>query len=724
MSKRKKRASSSPSPIPQNIPAQPFPTRTGHLLAIGLMVAVTLVAYANTFQVPFQFDDVPNISGNDSIQFKDFSFEELKELIRQNYRDSIRFFAYTTFALNYYFGKLQVFGYHLVNLLIHLSSGIILYWFLLLTFTLPSLKERYGSKAFSLALFSALLFLSHPIQTQSVTYIVQRMASMGGMFYLLTMALYVRGRLSSGSKRYLCWSGMASSYLLGLFTKENVAILPFFIALYEFYFFQNGPLSPKRKKALTYVFGAVLLIGLLGLLVWGKRYYDVILEGYKTRDFTLTERVLTQFRVVLYYVTLLLYPAPSRLNLDYDFLTSRGLFDPPTTLVSILIVVGLIGYSIRVARRNPLLSYFVIWYFGNLAIESSIFPLEMVYEHRLYLPMVGPVVLFVVGVERGWEAIKARLRLRLKSREVRTRTRDTDTKRGWKNYPLWVWGLFLVITVLLVWGSYERNLVWRDKISLWQDAVKKSPQKSRPHYNLGLAYHEKKEYQEAIESYNRSILLKPDDPDAYNNLGLTYKAMGAYPKAIEAFQAALRMKPDFPLALNNIGLTYSETNRYQEAIDALKKAIRFKPNDPEIYNNLGVTYRKMGRLQDAIEAYQQALRIKPHPHAFNNLGLAYFNQGEFQKAIGAFQQAVLLKPNDGEFYYNLGGAYTRVGNHPAALKAYQDAIRVKPGHIKAHFNLGLTYLVLKRRDLALEQQRILSNLDQDRAEKLSVLINR
>ena len=263
-----------PAPGPNK--KQGFPIN--HVLAVSLMALLALLVYSNSFQVPFQFDDQPNIVKSQSVHVKEFSLPWLGQLIREN-SDSIRVFAYVTFALNYYFGGLQVFGYHLVNLLIHLSSGLLLYWFLLLTLNLPSLKERYGSIAFSTALFSSLLFLVHPIQTQSVTYIVQRMTSLGAMFYLLAMVLYVKGRLSLGVKRYLYLAGMVLSYLLGLFTKENVAILPLFIALYEFYFFQNLEVTQKEKKALAYAVGFVLVIGLLMAALWGRRYFDVIIEG-------------------------------------------------------------------------------------------------------------------------------------------------------------------------------------------------------------------------------------------------------------------------------------------------------------------------------------------------------------------------------------------------------------------------------------------------------------
>jgi hypothetical protein len=378
------------------------------LIAIGLIIGLAWVVYSNTFYVPFQFDDRPNIIHNPYVQIKVLTWDRMEQLVRNTYKESIRFFSLFTFVLNYYFGGFNVYGYHLVNLIIHMTSGISLYWFLRLTFNLPSLKEQYGSISYKVALFTCLIFISHPVQTQSVTYIVQRMACMAGMFYLLSFVLYVKGRLSFGHARYFYFGGMALTYFLGVFSKENVAILPFFIGLYEFYFFQNLDLSPKGKKILYGLVLGVLLLGAFGFILWGQRYINVIVEGYRYRTFTMLERVLTQFRVVLYYVILLIYPHPSRLNLDYDFPISKTILDPPTTLFSISIIVALIGCSLWTAKKRPVLSFFILWYFGNLVIESSIFPLEMVFEHRLYLPAVGPFVLFSLLLVRGVEILKNR----------------------------------------------------------------------------------------------------------------------------------------------------------------------------------------------------------------------------------------------------------------------------------------------------------------------------
>jgi tetratricopeptide (TPR) repeat protein len=711
LSKKKKSKTSNSTPRIFTKP-QPKPRSftLKHLIAIGLMAAIAFIAYSNTFHVPFQFDDYPNIVNEPSVKIDTMTLQRIVELF-QHIKDSNRFFAFFTFALNYYFGDFNVFGYHLVNLFIHMASGIFLYWFLLLTLNLPSLKERYGSSAFPVALFSSLLFISHPVQTQSVTYIVQRMTSMAGMFYLLSMLLYVKGRLSQGKQRLLSFTGALISYFLGIFSKENAAILPLFVALYEFYFFQNFELNYKRNKIFTYGVGAILVIAALFLLFWGKHYFDYIIEGYKILDFTHTEGLLTQCRVVLFYITLLIYPLPSRLNLDYDFLISKGILDPPTTLLSMVIIAGLIGYSLWAAKKRPLLSFFILWYFGNLLIESSVFPLELIYEHRLYLPSIGPFVMFSILGVKGWEKIKGP--------ESRRQQAASSFRQ---DLPLSIF--FLLISFLFCLGTYQRNKVWQDEITLWEDCAKKSPNKNRPHYNLGLYYYNKGRYKEATDAYKKAIHIKPNEPDFYNHLGQALRALHSYQEAIEAYQKAAQIKPDYSLALINLGETYVETGRYQEGLETLKKALQLKPNDVGIYSNIGIAFRKTGQYPEAIEAYQEAIRLKPdNSDAYNNLGLTYYGLRRYQEAIEAFKNAIRLNSNDAEYHYNLGVTYTALGNHIAAIESYKETIQIKRDHLKARFNLGLSYLILKEHDLALEQYRILRDLDKDRAEKLSVLIN-
>jgi tetratricopeptide (TPR) repeat protein len=756
-----------------------------HLLAVALIVVVALITYANTFHVPFHFDDWANIHENPHIRIKPFTFDRLEELARHTYSFSIRIFSYFTFALNYYFGEFEVFGYHLINLLIHIASGLFLYWLLLLTLNLPSLKERYGSMAFSIALFSSLLFIAHPIQTQSVTYIVQRMASMAGMFYLLAMLFYVKGRLSKGTPRLLYWVGMVLSYLFGLFSKENVAILPLFVALYEFYFFQNLDMSLKGKKVLTFLIGSVFLIGVLIFLFWGKRYFDVIIEGYKIRDFTLTQRVLTQFRVVLYYVTLLLYPSPSRLILDYDFPTSRGILDPPTTLLSMLIIAGLIGYSIWTAKRRPLLSYFVLWYLGNLVIESSIFPLEMVCEHRLYLPAIGPFILFAILVVSGWEKIKgiehSRQKAEGKIKEVEGSKQETEGERQEaedrkpayvetsagrqlgprslgvvgeaesslrRDLPLWIF--ILLISFLLCVGSYQRNAIWKDEITLWEDCLKKSPNKPRVHTALGY-YLGKKNIEKGIEEYNIALTLNPNYPEAHFNLGRVYGEMKLFEKAVYHLEQYLRLKPKDPRGYNELGLINLQKKKYDEAILFFKKGLEMNPYVEKLHANLGDVYLQTHRLDEAVVEYKKAIQLNPRlteiylkmAEAYTRKGLpdlamevlrkapktgpslyeahvirgaTYVQEGKIDEGIAELKQALKFNSRDPKVYNNLGVAYRRKNLLNEAIANYKKALELDPSFSEARINLGETYFGKGMTDEAISELQHAIQLDPNKAE--------
>ena len=228
------------------------------------------------------------------------------------------------------------------------------------------------------------------------------MTSMAAMFYLLSMIFYIKGRLSLGRRKILYYGGMGLSGLLSIFSKENAFILPFFIALYEIFFFRKWERGFLTRPVIK-IFLILIGLGLIGFILLGGRVINLINEGYQYRDFTMSERGLTQLRVVLHYLTLLIFPISSRLNLDYDFPVSKSLFNPPGTFFSLVVILFFIGIGVWKMKRWPALSFFIFWYFGNLVIESSIIPLEMVYEHRLYLPSIGPIFLFSLLWVRGWE---------------------------------------------------------------------------------------------------------------------------------------------------------------------------------------------------------------------------------------------------------------------------------------------------------------------------------
>jgi tetratricopeptide (TPR) repeat protein len=616
--------------------------------------------YSHTLEAPFYFDDGASIQSNRHIRLSQLT---VKDMFRSGVKSpcSNRPIANMSFALNYYFHQYDVAGYHAVNIVIHVVTAILLYLFIRTTFMIPWLSARHKPQA-SIAFFAAVLWLVHPIQSQSVTYIVQRMNSLAAMFYILSFLLYVKARLvKEGQKRWPWFSGCVLAGILALGSKEIAATLPFFILLYEWYFFQD--LSKAwLKRHLPYIVGLLVLFGLLALLYFGANPLQAILSGYKHRDFTLTQRALTQFRVVIHYISLLFYPHPSRLNLDYDFPLSLSLIEPITTLFSMAAIVGLIGLAIYLGKRERLLSFCILWFFGNLVIESSVIGLEVVYEHRAYLPSMSFFLLVTIVIYR---CIRA----------------------DWA-----VAGLLCGAIAWLCLWTYERNRVWTDPVALWTDCVAKSPGKARPYNNLALALHRQGGLNEAIAHYRQALRIRPEYVAAHLNLGVALEAQGRLDEAVQHYTETLRIRSEDPSAHTkahtNMGGILARQGKLDEAIRHYLAALEIRPDYARAHNNLGVALDMQGRVDEAVIHYSEALKSEPlYADAHNNLGLVLASQGKLDEAIAHYWKALKTNPLLAEPHHNLGVALQRKGRLDEASAHFSTALRIRPGYAAARQRL-------------------------------------
>ena len=560
----------------------------GEILMWSCLALFVFLIYANTLKSPFVFDDSHTIHDNPNIRLTNRSFKEITKAGFDG-PSSHRPVVKISFALNYYLHGYKVPGYHLVNMMIHLTTGIFLYLFAKMTLGALSLRSGIAYPKW-IPFFTALLWLVHPIQTESVTYIVQRMNSMAAMFYVLSMFLYGKARLMRDKrKKSVLFIGCIVSGLFSLCSKENSATLPFFLFLYEWYFFQDLDRTWLRRRLLPFT-GILIMVVSMAFIYLGADPIEKILADYKTYPFTLTERVLTEFRVVVYYISLLVLPHPSRLNLDYDFMISKSLFDPPTTLASLSLIVGMIVVSFSAAKKMRILSFAILWFLGNLLIESSVIGLDLVFEHRNYLPSMLVSLTAVIFI---YQHIK----------------------------PKWLGaGILCAVVILFSVWSYERNGVWRDDLSLWADCAKKSPKKARPQTNLGVALYQRGKISEAMTRYNEALHLDPNYIDAHNNLGIVLRRQGRLEEAMDHFSAVLRSDPDYREAHNNLANTLSSLGRLDEAIDHYQEAIRIDPHDAIAHYNLANAFGRQGKYQEARINYEAALRIRPDfPEARRNL---------------------------------------------------------------------------------------------------------
>lgn len=642
-------------------------TTTGQiptLIALCALIGIGAIAYSNSFDVPFLFDDLHNIRDNSHVRITQLDGQQLQDVATRS-PSRRRPLANISFALNYYVGGYDVWGYHFVNLCIHLACGVLVYMLGLVNFRqlLMFQQSRLQTQAADLpvswaALTAALIFVSHPIQTQSVTYIVQRMTSLATMFYLAALLLYLYGRLSPANwQRWTFWAASLVMWFTSMGCKEIGAVLPLTILLYEWYFFQDLDLG-WLKRCSVYV-GSIAASLVIVALYYQAAIANWLERLYSIRDFTLTERLLTQPRVILHYLSLVLWPLPSRFSLTHDIAISHSLFDPLTTLVSILVLCGLLAIAVFTARRYSMLSFAIMWCFLHLVMESSVIPLELVYEHRMYLPMVG------ISLLGAWAVF-----------EILPQTR-------------WSKSAIVVLVVALTMATHVRNEVWRDPETFWKDVVAKYPNDTRAYGSVASILIGQGDLDAGIDYYKRALELKPDDAKVLNNLGQALVQQGKLADAIEYFQRAVQSDPDYYRAQNNLGYIRASQGDFAEAERHYRRALQTKPDYAETLYNLGALLNSRGKRAEARKQFELALKFKHHyAEAHYNLGVLLTEEGNVGEANQHYQQAIEDNPNYAPAYNNLGNALARAKRFDEAIEKYRRALAIDPKLSRTHTSLA------------------------------------
>ncbi len=609
------------------------------VISIAVLFMVIL-AYSRTFKGEFQFDDITSVIENPYVNNMS-KYLERDPLSFITGRD--RPVATFTFALNYRFGGLDVTWYHVTNFIIHILNGLLIFYLVLLTMQSHKLTTAYRERGLSVALISAAIFLLHPIQTESVSYISQRYESLASLFYLCSLIAYIKARLiRQGSEvrgqgcvtemknyrlqavRYTLYAISVISGILALGSKETAITLPLVLFLYDFYFiFEKNDIKriiwPVIFIALSVIAGIFIVLEL----------NEGIHAGFLLKEFTSSEYLLTQFRVITTYIRLLFLPVNQ--NLDYDFSISRSLFNP-ATFMSFLFIISLLTAAVLVFKRWRLASFFILWFFMILAPTSSIVPVvDVIFEHRVYLASAG---FFIICADvLAWWIIK---------------------QKGMTLYQGAVVCVVAALMVMLAVMTFQRNSVWETKLSMWKDVVKKSPGKARVHNNLGFVYNELGLVNEAIKEYRTALMLDRDYAIGHNNLGSIYYSQGLLEEAAQEFISAIRLKPYYAEAYNNLGNIYYSRGLIKEAVREYGTAIRLKPYYAEAYNNLGSSYMMLGETDKGIEHYRAALRLRPDlPYTHYSLALAYKQKGLLNEAVKEFQAALALKPDFADAQNNL-----------------------------------------------------------------------
>jgi len=584
------------------------------LCSIIIISCLGFLIYSNTFAVSFHLDDVPSIVDNFLIRNINHLSSVWNFLPR-------RFMLYLSLALNYRFNGLEVFGYHVFNLGVHLISAILVWWLMILTLSTPALKDdKITRHANSIALFAGLIFVAHPIQTQAVSYIVQRAASMAAMFYLASLCLYVKARLQEtllGFNVYY-WGALLTA-VIAMFTKETAITLPLMIILYEYTFFRI-----KEKVKLTYLIPFLITLFIIPVTMALTEAGPGRIQQLRSEPgISSIHYLLTQFRVMITYIRLVFLPFNQ--NLDYDYPISKSIFEVPT-IMSLSFLILILWGAKRLFLRYRLVSFAIFWFFLTLIPESSILPIkDVIFEHRLYLPMVGGSLFLVSIFYYFFEN---------------------------HNYKLVV-AILLVIVSFYSFQAYQRNKVWKNEITLWQDTVEKSPHKARPYNNLGVAYAQEGKLDQAWDNFNKALKMDPQYMEVNYNIGFFYEKRGDFTKAIPCFTKVIDVNPRFAKAYYQRAFSYDKQGNITQAMADFTKAINVNQYDANSYSERGLIYMKQGLFRKAFYDFSKAVEINPEAVvALNNLGVIYDSQGVLNQAILCLNRALKINTRYAQAYCN------------------------------------------------------------------------
>jgi len=627
--------------------------------ALVLVAAAVLTAYHNGLSGPFIFDDPSSIVANPTIRQLWPPWTALSPpnvSITAQGRPVLNF----SLALNYAVSGTEVWSYHALNLAIHLLAAFTLFGLvrrtLLRGLGISRVPEHdAASRSTLLALAVALLWAVHPLQTESVSYVIQRAESLMGLFYLLTLYCFVRG---AEAGRNGGWFTLAiASCLLGMATKEVMATAPLLVLLYDRTFVSGRFRDAWRRHRWLHLglAGTWLLLAVLVIGGGGNRGGSVGLGvGIAWWAYP-----LTQVEAIARYLCLSVWPHPLVFEYGAYWVTGAAGLLPWALPVAAALAVTVVGL-----RRWPALGFLGCWFFLILA-PTSLAPgtTQMIVEHRMYLPLAA----IVTGVVLGVNAWIPRLSVIA----------------------------FAVLGTVLVFLTLQRNEVYRSEVAIWRDTVAHRPENPLAHQMLALALDKSGAPAEAIAHYEEALRLKPNFALAHDTFGLTLFRLGRKAEAAAHFETAVRLQPGFADARDHLAVALFEQRRFSEAAAQDDMALRLKPDFAEAHYNLARSLVALDRARDAAASFEQALRLRPaYPEAHYSYANLLAAEGRAVEAIAHYEAALALNPSNPNAHYNLANSLATSGRPAEAIPHYEAALRLKPDFSDARDNLAVARAAL------------------------------
>jgi len=635
------------------------------ILLLGLGIALfTVLAYWPGMRAGFYFDDLTNIVENPALHPTSWSIENLTRIAGEA-RLPTRFVANLSFALNHLVSGLDPLPYHYTNLALHLAVGIVLAWVTYLIAGEGDRRDANREWVLTAAMLATALFLLHPLGVQSVTYVVQRMTLLATLFSLLALGFFLTARAHSRLRPWRYGTSFVF-WVLAMGSKEIAIALPLVILIHEVAF-HSGPRRRRLHVSLAIVAAVTAAAG-LALLVYRPEMLGWN-ELLVARDYSGYQRVLTQSRVQIFYLALLLWPAPSRLNLDHDFPASVSLWEPWTTGVAGMLWIAAAGAGLYLLRSRPRYGFPVLAYLIFQMLESGPLNLELVFEHRMYLPMTALAVLVGCGLVDCARRIRAPIVLAV-----------------------------ALIAISLAWTTHLRNRTWAEPVTFHQDCVSKSPGKHRPHHNLATVLYHEGRYDEAQTEFQAALELEPYHPQTHYMMGELHLALDQTERAVKDYETAIGGAPRHARALFRLAQLHAssdDTDRAARLYENLlsvaplemqeerREAERFLAARPAAPSGTAEDWFRQGtslmlekRYEQAADAFRQALVLEPDvPVTMVNLAFCLLDLHRADESIPWFERSLQVEPTYHDALYGLALAQERLGHPREAAALWRRYLR-------------------------------------------------
>ena len=721
--------------------------------AATIILLAGLTVYANSFAGEFVLDDHLWIVLNPTIRHL---WPPGTVLFPKDAFSSGRPVLNLSLAASYALSGMNVWGYHAVNVGIHLLAALALFGVVRRTLLTPRLCGRFGRFSTALALAIALLWVVHPLGTAAVTYIIQRTEALAALFYLLTLYCVIRGENSARSAAWYC--AAIVSCFLGMATKEVMVTAPVFVLLYDRTLLSGSFAAAFKKRWWMYCCLAA---------TWGVVWWSLVSTGFHSdstgfgvKGFTPLAYAATEPGVILHYLRLAVWPVGLVLDYDWPAVDSVAAIVPPAIVIAVLL-----GLTIWGLVKNKPAALLGAWFFGILAPTSTFIPIrDAAFEHRIYLPLAAVIAIFVIGGYAFWQSLRRRwhavegtgkpqdsgdpsltrrvskdgdpllarrvsndgdplLTCResdelLETRRVSEGPRELletqrmsdglellETRRVSEGRSRLLCSFALaVIAVCLGWQTIRRNADYADAEQLWRLTIDARPANARAHSNLAAILYDRGKYDEAIDHSSRALALRGDFPEAETTLGAALARKRQFDEAFRHFDRALKLRPGEERATELKCEALVAAGKLDAAISVCDCVLSVDSHNGKFRLLLADSLMKLGRTDEAIEQYKLATADDPDSATAENVrGGLLARRGELDQAIPHFEASIRLNPNLPDPNYNLGMIHYGRGEYADAERYWRKAVMLRPDSVE--YLRPLAWLLATSNDSAVRNGR-------------------